>query len=111
MKTVWILALAGILAGGANAARAVEIRTAPLDRTAAAPPGETKPVTVGPREPAKERGVKVNLFLSRNVAVSSSISLLSAEEFHQPGAVDAGSDLSLRAAQVGGTIGLKVFFN
>ena len=99
---------------GAGIAGAVDIQTAPADRNSPSPPtGDKQSVSIGPRDTEKEKphGMAVNVFVNKNVAVNSSVSVLSPEPSVQPGQNGNSRGFGLSASQLGGTVGLKVFFN
>jgi len=99
---------------GAGIASAVEIQTGPVDQNApSTSAGEKQSATIGPRDPEKEKpqGVGVDFLLSKNLAVSSSVSLLSPEPYLQTGQVVNSGGLGFSTSQVGGAVGLKIFFN
>lgn len=95
---------------GTGIASGVEIQTAPVEQNTLSAVAETKQsATIGPRDPEKEKphGIGVDVFLSKNVAMTSSVSLLPAAPSVLPGSSGQG----LNAAQLGGTVGLKMIFN
>lgn len=99
---------------GAGIARAVDIQTAPVDRNSTSSlAGDKQSVSIGPRDPEKEkpRGVGVNVFVNKNVSVNSSVAVLSPEPYVQPGQIGNDRGFGLSTSQIGGTVGLKVFFN
>lgn len=99
------------LAAHAGIARAVDVRPVPVEQNIPSPSEETKQSTsIGPRDPEKDKahGVGVNIFLNKNVAVTSSVSLLPPTQSMVPW---QGADLSFNAAQVGGAVGFKMLFN
>ncbi len=110
---IWLLLAFCSLTVNVGIARAVDIRTAPVEQNSVSSSEENKQsVTIGPRDPEKDkaRGVGVNIFLKKNVALTSSVSLLPPVQSMQPQGANSG-DLSLNAAQVGGAVGFKMLFN
>ncbi len=107
-----LLLLFCFLVWNADIAMAADIQTAPIVQSATSSTNnDNKPANVGPRDPdkGKSHGVGVNVFLNRNVAVTGSVSLLSAEPSVLLGQPDPAG-LGLRPSQVGGTVAFKLFF-
>jgi|GEM_PF-3344398 len=98
---------------GAGIANAVNIETAPIEQNSiSSSAGDKQSTTIGPRDPEKDKshGVGVNVFMSKNLAVSSSVSVFAPEPNLQTGQIGNSGGLGLNASQVGGTVGLKMFF-
>lgn len=111
---IWILCVFCSLTIGAGIARAVDVQTAPVEQNTPSSSEENKQsTTIGPRDTEKEKphGVGVNIFLNKNLAVTSSVSLLPPEQSLQSGQVANNGGLGLNAAQVGGAVGFKMLFN
>jgi len=114
MKTIlWLLCLGYTLTVGAAIAGAVEIQAAPVEQDgAAAIAAKKQSANIGPRDPEKEKahGVGVDVFLSKKLAVCSSVSLLAPEPYLQTVQTGTGEGVGLNPSQLGGAVGLKVIF-
>ena len=101
----------GFSGGGAMAA--MEVTTAPGDHDSAPVEATTKrSANIGPRDPEKEKahGIGVDVFLNKNLAVSSSLALLPSDPYQQSGQGGLNEVLGLNTSQLGGAVGLKVRF-
>ena len=112
-RTAWLLSMLMGTMVGTTCARAADIQAAPVEKSTPAPAAGDKTSSIGPHDPEQERplGVGVDVFVTKNLAVSSSLSLLPMElplAAGQPGTVGG---LGLSTARVGGSIGLKVLFD
>ena len=112
-KVLLLLFLYCSLTTGAGIARAVDVQTGPVEQIGPSILGEKQSVTIGPRSPEKEKpqGVEVNFLVNRNLAITSSASLLSPEPYTQTGQAINSGNLGFSTSQVGGAVGLKIFFN
>ncbi len=111
---IWVFLIFCSLAAHVGIARAVDVRPTPVEQNIPSPSEEAKQSTsIGPRDPEKDKahGVGVNIFLNKNVAVTSSVSLLPPTQSMQPWQGANSGDLSFNAAQVGGAVGFKMLFN
>lgn len=108
-----LLSLFCSLTIGAGIANAVNIETAPIEQNSISSSGNKLSTTIGPRDPEKDksRGVGVDFFLNKKLAVSSSVSVLTPAPNLQTGQIVNSGGLGLNASQVGGTVGIKMFFN
>ncbi len=112
-RTLSVLCLISGITAVAGVAGAVDVQPAPVEqRSIAATEGEKQSPNVGRRdlEKEKEHGVGMNLFVAKNLAVNSSVSLLPSEQSLQTGQPVAGG-LGVGGAQLSGAVGLKLFFN
>ena len=110
MKKGLFLSLFYSLTIGAGLAKAVDIETVPIEQNnLSSHAGEKQSATIGRRDPEKEKphGVGVNVFLSKNVAVSSSVSVAAPEPNMQT--VNSGG-LGFNVCQVGGGCGAQDVF-
>ena len=114
-KGILLLFLYCSLTTGAGIARAVDIQTGPLEQIGPSTSAGEKEsaATIGPRSPEKEKpqGVGVNFIVNKNLAITSSASLLSPEPYLQTGQAVNSGGLGFSTSQVGGAVGLKIFFN
>lgn len=107
------LLLAGMLTCGAGVARALDIQSAPVAQAIPSPAAaEKQSPNIGPHDPEKEKplGVGVNFFLTKNMAVTSSLSLPSPDAAGQSGLTGSGGGSVLSASRVGGTVGFRMLF-
>ncbi len=111
-----VLLLFCFLVWNADIAMAADIQTTSI---AQFPPtsarNDQKSSNVGPHDPDRQKshGVGVNVFLNKKMAVTGSVSVLGSEQSVLTGQSDQtgmGGGLGLRASQVGGAIGFKLFF-
>lgn len=112
-KTVWILCVVVTISlSGGLAWGAVAVKAAPMDQDGAVEAVTKQSANVGPRDPEKEKahGVDIDLFLNKNLAVSSRVSLLPSDSYLPPGQSGATDGLGLNTSQLGGAVGLKVRF-
>jgi hypothetical protein len=112
-RTIWLLCLGYTLTAGAGMAGALEIQTACGEQDNATPAATKKQsANIGQQDPDKDKsyGVGLDVFLNRNVAVCSSVSLLASDPYPQAGQTGTSWGLGLSPAQLGGTVGFKVLF-
>lgn len=111
-----LLLLFCFLIWNADIAMAADIQTTPIVRsTSPSAEDDQKPANVGPHDPdkGKPHGMGVNVFLSRNVAVNGSVSLLSPEPSvlsGQPFPTGTAGGMGSLPSHVGGTVAFKLFF-
>ena len=113
-KTTWLLGMVLGIVVGANSAQAAEIQASPVELGSPAPAaGDKMTSNIGHHAPEQEKsyGLGVDVFVTKNLALSSSFTMLAMEPPLAAGQNGDVGGLGFSPSRMGGSIGLKVLFN
>ena len=108
----WLFCLCSILAVEVGTARALEIEATTVEQDSPATAATKKQsANIGPREPEpKTHGVGMDVILTKNLAICSSVLLPPSEHYLQSGQTGTSAGISLDPSKLSGIVGFKVQF-